>query len=680
MPEAKRRLLLCNCEKTMTVEAERIGRIAACPSGPAASSLCRRELGLFEEALAGGESLLVGCTQEAPLFEELAEEAGAGERVAFTNIRERAGWSEGGPATAKMAALIAAANLEDGASRLKEVESDGVCLVYGKGQQAFELARMLNQRLSVTLVLSDWSDLILPEVMEVPVYRGRLAAVSGALGTFEVTVDGYAPILPSARGEAGFLLPRNQAKSRCSVIVDLSGEPAPLTGWERRDGYLKADPGDPAAVALTLFKASDLVGRFEKPLYVTYDSALCAHGRSGIAGCSNCLDLCPAGAIASLGDRVDIDPAVCGGCGGCAAHCPTGAIRYAYPEQNAVIRHAQTLIAIYREAGGEDPVLLLHDGSHGSEMIGVLARLGRGLPVNHLPLGLHSLGQVGHDLLAAALAAGATRVLALADPRKQEDLGGLAQELSLMQAILKGLGQDPARLQILDSPDPERIEALLWDLPSLPPLAAKAVAPVGGKRAVARAALTLLQEAVAPQQTAIALPKAAPYGRIAIDTEGCTLCLACVSACPADALRDGGERPAVSQIEAACVQCGLCASTCPEKVISLEARLSFDNEALRPVVLHEDEPFACVSCGKPFASAGTIRRISAQLAGKHWMYGNDERSRLIRMCDDCRIQWQAELSGGDPFAIGQRPKVRTTEDYLEARDKGLTPEDFLSEE
>ncbi len=678
MPEAKRRLMLCSCEKTMQVDAKAIAGALGCPSDAAATVLCRQDLRQFEEALAGGEPLLVACTQEAPLFEEMAAEVEGD--VIFANIRERAGWTERGDPTAKMSALLAAAMLDATPARLKELESDGVCLIYGQGQQALDMALLLNERLSVSLVLSDWSDLILPEVMPVPLYRGRLSGISGALGGFEVTVDGYAPILPSSRGEAAFLMPRDGAKSRCSVILDLSGEAPPLTAWEKRDGYLRADPGDPAAVAMALFKASDLVGSFEKPLYVTYDAEICAHGRSGITGCSNCLDLCPAGAITSAGDTVVIDPAVCGGCGSCAAHCPSGAVRYSYPDQNDVIRRAQVLLTSYRDAGGEGPVLLLHDNQHGSEMISVLARLGRGLPVNVLPMDLHAMGQVGHDLFAAALSAGASHVLLLSDPKKAEDLDGLKAEVDLMEAILAGWAIDGSRIQILDSPDPDVIESQLWDLAPLPALALAKPVPVGGKRTVARSMLTALQEAAAPEAQTIALPKGGPYGGISIDTEGCTLCLACVSACPAEALRDGGDRPAVSLIEQACLQCGLCAATCPEKVITLQPRLSLGPSAMRPEVLNEDEPFACVTCGKLFGSRGTIERITEKLSGKHWMFQTEEHARLIQMCDDCRVQHQADLSGGDPFAMGERPRVRTTEDYLEAREKGLKPEDFLSED
>ena len=58
--------------------------------------------------------MIVACTQEAPLFGEIAEGAGAQADLRFVNIREQAGWSaEGAQALPKIAALLAAAALPE---------------------------------------------------------------------------------------------------------------------------------------------------------------------------------------------------------------------------------------------------------------------------------------------------------------------------------------------------------------------------------------------------------------------------------------------------------------------------------------------------------------------------------------------------------------------------------------
>ncbi len=680
MNEKSPKILLCNCAKTMTVDGAAIGAALGRDALAVHTQLCRTDIAAYETALGDDQPLLVACTQEAPLFSEVAAEARPGNEVAFANIRERAGWCESGPATAKMAALLADKLHVAKPARLKEVESDGMCLVYGAGQTALDAARGLSGRLSVTLVLSDPDGVLLPPVLDFAIYRGRLKAVSGSLGGFDVVIDGYASILPSSRGTAEFLMPRDDAKSRCSLIVDLSGDPAPVTGWSKRNGYLKADPGDPAAVARTLFEASDLVGTFEKPIYVTYNADICAHSRSQITGCSNCLDACPAGAITSAGDIVAIDDGICGGCGSCASHCPTGAVSYAYPERGDLVRRLQRMLSVYHDAGGAQPVVFFHDESEGAEIVNIMARAGRGLPANVLPVGLHASGMPGHDIFAAALVAGAEQIVILTDPTLGEDFTAIETEAALFDQLVAGLGDGGGRrVHILAERDPEAVESFLHDLAPVSPITAVMFEPVGGKRDIARSALQLLRDAIDGAPEIVALSEGAPYGRIMIDTQGCTMCLACVSACPVDALADNPDRPEVRFVEAACVQCGLCVKTCPENVITLSPRLNFAPAAMQPETLNSEAPFDCIKCGKPFGARSTIERVSKQLAGRHSMFLTEDKAQLIQMCDDCRIEAQADMPD-NPLAMGERPKVRTTEDYLEARKEGLSVDDFLSKE
>ena len=77
-----------------------------------ADHLCRRQVDLARRLIGSGAPVTIGCTQEAPLFTEIAEELGAADRVVFANIRENAGWSDDAQrAGPKMAALLAAAVL-----------------------------------------------------------------------------------------------------------------------------------------------------------------------------------------------------------------------------------------------------------------------------------------------------------------------------------------------------------------------------------------------------------------------------------------------------------------------------------------------------------------------------------------------------------------------------------------
>jgi len=390
---------------------------------------------------------------------------------------------------------------------------------------------------------------------------------------------------------------------------------------------------------------------------------------SRIVGCHRCLDLCPTSAITPNGDHVLIDEKICAGCGQCAAACPTGAASYALPPVDALLCKLRTLLTVYREAGGTTPVLLLHDEAHGGALIDALARHGDGLPAHVLPLAVNEVTQIGLECIAAAFAYGAAAVRVLLRAKPRHDPAGLYQTVEVAEAILAGLGLDGTCLATIETDDPFALGDALWSLtPGAAVQRPATFEPLGGPRDLLRLAVRELHRAASATAETIALPAGAPFGAVAVG-DGCTLCLSCVSACPTGALSDDPDRPVLRFTEDACVQCGLCKATCPEKVITLVPRLSF---AATARVLREEEPFRCIRCGKPFGVKSTIERVLGKLEDRHWMYQSaPQRLDLIKMCEDCRVIVVAQESF-DPHAP-PRPKLRTTNDYLREREtKGET--------
>ncbi|MGE0856361.1 MAG: 4Fe-4S binding protein, partial [Hyphomicrobiaceae bacterium] len=657
--------LVCDCQRSIHIDAAELGRALGLEAPlKVHTALCRGEIGAFEAAVAGGGCLQVACTQEAPLFRELAEEPAVGDvSLTFTNIRENAGWSEAGAkATPKIAALLAADAYQVAPTPSLTLTSQGTCLVYGPGEVALDAAKALAGRLSPSVLLTEAGDALPPSTANASIARGRVKGASGHLGAFQVDVDGYAPVLPSSRARLEFAMARDGAKSQCDVILDLSGGKPLFAAGQRRDGYLRADPQDETAVARALLAVTDLVGEFEKPRYIAFNAAICAHARSAKVGCHNCLDHCPVGAISPDGDHVHIDAAICGGCGNCAAVCPTGAASYAYPNRNDLAGRAAALLSTYRAAGGKSATVLLHDEDHGRRMIDASARFGRGLPAHVLPLALHSTLVIGHDTVTQLLALGASQIAILVPDEHPEELSALEQQVELTSALLGPLGYGTDRLHIIRERDPFVIDDRLHDLPVVAETRLHAPVATSSKREAARAALLALHSDAPQRPDRIVLPQGAPYGRIAIRTEGCTLCLACVGACPTGALGDNAERPEVRFTEAASVQCGICKATCPEKVNTLEPRYDFTPAVLSPVTLHTEDPFASISSGKPFGAKSTITRVMERLKN-HSMFPHEKQLAIVQMCDNCRVVAMATNSD-DPFAKGERPRVRTTDDYL----------------
>jgi ferredoxin len=657
----------------MPLDADAIGR--GCQGKmTAATQLCGAELGRFKAIAAEDGLLTVACTQQAALFSQVAAENNRANSIQFANIRETAGWSDDAArAGPKMAALLAAATEVTAPTEMVQLESSGVILIYGRDEAAIEAGDLLKSHLDVTVLMAPPAALAPPRSADYPIAKGRITGIKGHLGAFDIVVDDFAEAAPSSRRVLTFGPSRNNARSSCDIVLDLTGGPALIPG-DMRDGYLRADPGHRSSILQAVLKARDLVGTFEKPRYINFDAGLCAHSRSKQIGCTRCLDACPAGAITPAGNHVAIDANICEGCGQCATACPTGAASYALPAEDALIRKLRTMLLAYHRAGGERAVLLVHDDVHGSPLIEALARFGDGLPANVLPFAVNEVTQIGLESIAAAFAYGVSAVHFLLRAKPRHDVSGLTRTIALADPILAGLGFGEGRLSVIATDDPDHLLEALRTAPAHAPAPRPAsFRPVGRKRDVLRFALAELHRAAPAPADVIPLPEGAPFGAVAVDTAGCTLCLSCVSVCPTSALRDDPERPALRFVEDSCVQCGLCRTTCPEKVITLVPQIDFRASRAPTRVLKEEEPFCCIRCGKPFGVKSSIERVVAKLEGQHWMYsGSAHRLDAIKMCGDCRVGFVAEQGFESYGAPG--PTVRTTDDYLRDRDEKRDPD------
>lgn len=642
-------LILCTCSDSQTLDANALADATGLTVPPPCSALCTKNLDRAATAMQD-ENAVFCCTQEARTFEALADELGV-PAPPLLDLRDRAGWTDDTASVIpKMAALAADAMLPSQVEKTMDVVSEGLCLILGPRDVALQAAEQLKDHLSVTVLLDDAKDI--PDTRTFDVVTGKLRRASGALGQFSVVIDALQQVNPGGRGGFTLTEPKDGGQSECDILLDLRGGQPLFPAHEKREGYLRADPSHAPGVAAAVMAASHLIGTFEKPLYVKVDSLLCAHSRAEQTGCTRCLDLCPTGAIVPSGEHVTIDPMICAGCGACSAVCPSGAVSYDAPPVDLTMRRVQTLAKAYADAGGTAPRLLVHD-AHGTEMIQLAARHGRGLPADVIPLDLPAIGAFGHAEALAALAAGFAHVSLLPGPGADRD--ALAAQIDLTAAIVT-----PAKIALLDLQDPDAMSDALYDTKAPAPLE-QTIRPMGTRRQIARQAAKALN----PGTDTLPLPQGAPYGAVLVDTDACTLCLSCVSLCPSGALGDNQDKPQLRFQEDACLQCGLCANICPEDAITLQPQLDLTDAAFRQEVLNEEEPFPCVECGALFGSKSAIDRITEKLTG-HSMFSDPEKLKMIQMCDDCRVNAQFH-SENNPFESKPRPRVRTTDDYYSDR-------------
>jgi len=131
--------------------------------------------------------------------------------------------------------------------------------------------------------------------------------------------------------------------------------------------------------------------------------------------------------------------------------CPTGAITYALPTADALARRMRAMLATFAEAGGRDPILLIHDEAHGEALIDALSRHGDGLPARVLPLRVNEVSQLDLSLLAGAFAWGAAGVRLLLPARRPHGSEGVFRNLDYLGAALPGLGIAGPRAMAADN-------------------------------------------------------------------------------------------------------------------------------------------------------------------------------------------------------------------------------------
>jgi len=505
--------------------------------------------------------------------------------------------------------------------------SSGHTLVIGEGDVASATAKKLSGNLNCFLLLAPGAS---AEEFSGTVYHAGVKSISGHLGQFEVLVeqdDKQTDLGALTRPEQPFF----------DLVLDLRDKPA-IKHEVLPPGYYA-----PKAKALddAIEEMQTLVGGFEKPKYFVYDPDICAHGRSGLTGCTRCLDTCPTKAISSLGDSIKVDPFLCQGAGSCSSVCPTGAIIYAYPRAKDMLRYINGLLKTYRQANGGNPVLLFHDSERGAELV---SSLSASVPENVLPITLEEIGSAGMDIWLTSLAYGASGVLLLCPDHVPASVQfDLKHQVSVAKSLLSSIEYGENRIQIISTNFDGNITASGLSEPGID---AATFAAMDEKRTNLRFALDHLYTQSGSNVSTAALPVDAPFGQILADEAACTLCMACVSVCPAGALEAGGDSPRLGFIEWNCVQCGLCESACPEDAITREQRFLFDNDQrMGSRTLNEDQPFKCIQCGKEFATQSVIGKMQSKLKD-HWMYQKPDALNRLKMCEDCRIEDMFQAEGG----------------------------------
>ncbi len=516
--------------------------------------------------------------------------------------------------------VIANQNMQ-AATSVIDFMSAGNCLVLGEIDTALQVVEQLGE-LKCTVVHIDSSVSTLEKRLTesgLAVFTAPSLNLQGYMGAFSATVEqdeaGTTDLAVSVYLESGAF----------DLVLDLNETPIMPMALPPL-GYFRGHTEQQLAVALA--ELPDLVGEFEKPKYFEYNASICAHSRSELNGCNACVTACATGAITTSGEGVEVDPFLCQGCGSCATVCPSGAMTYAYPKPDNAIARTRDMLN-----EGNQRVLLLHV----EDQQAIADELENDTGV--LTLLVEEMSAFGMDYWASMVSAGVHRILLLTnDDLLEQTRHAVQSQIDVFHRILTGLGVSEPVVTMLNVSELQAIDMHALENAALVGLKPSSFTTHNNKRQTIRSAIDAIAMHLTPTTKTLELQAPAPFGVIQVNKSACTLCMACVSVCPAKALLDGQDTPALRMIEANCLQCGLCEAACPESAISLTAQYTYDSiEARKIQTLNEEEPFNCVRCQKPFATKKIIQTMFAKLDG-HWMFDNDDAKRRLKMCEDCRVK------------------------------------------
>ncbi len=520
------------------------------------------------------------------------------------------------------AALNAAKEISIEPTSLVSYQCKNNVLIIGDDQKVAHVISQLSASMAMTVLISSKeSEVDLNSIPgSVSIAYGKLTSLSGYLGNFnaELTVKGKQVNLATVY---------NTKLNSFDLVIDLNEKPM-LHQSLLPFGYFS--PQNDFELEEVIRTLPDMLGEFEKPKFFEYNADICAHGNSGLKACQRCINACPAEAIISIKDLIKVNPYLCQGGGTCATVCPTGAIQYVYPRLQDTLGKIRCMLKAYYDAGGEDAAIAFY-GEEESALYEQAALK------NYIPFQLEEIASIGMEVWLSVFAFGARDVVLLTHENTAPEINEtLDTQLSYAHAIMEGMGFESSCLRKLVIKNNEKPTANNKN-ESFNVVTPGTFMALNDKRSALRMAIDHLYLFAPKPNDIISLPAGAPFGEVQVNKERCTLCMACVSVCPAKALGDGTDLPQLKFSEENCVQCGLCSSACPETALTLVSQYNFDPQLKRnQKTLHEDEPFCCTKCATPFATHAVIDNIIGKLSG-HSMFQSDEAINRLKMCEDCRV-------------------------------------------
>ncbi|EDP6888851.1 4Fe-4S dicluster domain-containing protein [Campylobacter upsaliensis] len=350
--------------------------------------------------------------------------------------------------------------------------------------------------------------------------------------------------------------------------------------------------------------------------FITYNSSVCQYHKRRSEHCAKCAELCPTTAILKDDEEriLEFSQIDCLGCGGCVSVCPSGSLDYAPMNRDSFFK--------------------MLDFVRGSK----ICIIPKKMPLEHLNLNL-SEGVLpfmieGEKWLSnlhflSLLQSSGANLVFYTDFVSR----GSAEAIELLNAVFE---RKFGKKAVLVAKDEKELESALKELEFIEGLnfSFHNNTPTNRENFAVRLRHLINDENLGVVESGEWLR----YGDLRLNVDTCTLCLACVGACNVGALIADSKENALKFNPSLCTTCGYCEASCAEKdTLKLErSGLRLEKSYFDFRTLTKDELFACVECGKEFATKKAVEKIASLMRDK---FANDEaKLKSLYCCADCKAK------------------------------------------
>lgn len=348
--------------------------------------------------------------------------------------------------------------------------------------------------------------------------------------------------------------------------------------------------------------------------FTTYDSTICQYHERREEICSKCEEVCPTVAI-TKDDKtktLTFSQIDCHGCGGCISVCPSGAVDYAPSNKEALFEMSK----FYKNT---HPLVVPAKMN--------LENLEVSLKENILPFAIEGEKFLHEASFLTLLQMSGSQVIFYSDFLSK----GSKDAIRILNEIYQKRYQKDA---ILIAMNPKELQKAVEEISFVEDSYFNFNQETLKKREIFS---HRLEKIVGNDDLGvISTGEHVHYGKVEVNQDTCTLCLVCVGACNVGALIADAKDNTLRLNPSICTACGYCEVSCPEKdcltikrdIIELKPSWFKEN------ILAQDELFACVECGKEFATTKAVEKI-AKMMGP--IFSSDPiKERSLYCCADCK--------------------------------------------